>query len=77
MDDFFKRYRALAYDHPWHSFPRIFGMLFWAASIVDWSFQMLLGWKSHSFLYLMAVSATMALVVHFLDRRREARSRLA
>ncbi len=77
MNDFFKRFRALAYDHPWHSFSYIFGMLFLAVSIVDWSFQMLLGWKSHSFLYLMAFSAAVALFVHFLDRSREARSRLA
>ena len=76
MDDFLKRFRALAYDHPWHSFPYTFGMLFLAFSIAFWGGHMLFGWESHSFLYRMAFSGTIALFVHFLDRSCEARSRL-
>jgi len=77
MDDFLKRFRALAYDHPWHSFPFLFGMMFMAVSTAEWSLQVLVGLgESHSFLYRMAFSGSIALFVHFLDRSREARSRL-
>ncbi len=75
MDDFLKRFRALAYDHPWHVYPYVFGLFFLSVSIGDWILNMSFGRELHSFLWRMTFSATIALFVHLLDRRREGRSR--
>lgn len=74
MGDYLKRFRALAYDHPWHAYPHYFGLFFLSVSTADWSLQILFGWKLDSF-ERVAFSAVLALVVQYIDRSRERRSR--
>ena len=75
MHDFLMRFRALGYDHPWHTYPYVFGLFFLAVSTADWVFNMSFGREVDSFLERMVFSATIALFVQYLDRRREARHR--
>jgi hypothetical protein len=75
MDDFLKRFRALVYDHPWHGFPYLLGPFFIGVSTADWSLQLFRGREPRSFVRSLAFSAALALVVLFMDRTRERRSR--
>lgn len=72
---FTKRFQMLAYDHPWHTYPYIIGMMFTVISILDRSAYMLLGWDVDSFLERMAFSAMLAGIVQYKFRSREARDR--